>query len=1087
MAKWITIHEVKDLFGSTTYSRGERYYLSDRVLNCIYDPSDNSFKATVQGKERYDVEVGRDDDGDIWAECDCPAFFAYDEYCKHVAALLIHISSRYSDAASAVTWSSLPSVQGSNKKAHQREFAKRVLALFDDAPDADEITVPLGALQALNAEFICRVEQEWTGAGHLSVEMRVGPQRLYIVQKIRDFLTKIEAGHEHVFSKNFTFDPSVHTFSYSDMAVIHSLAEIYATERMYRETLAPYGVKSGTSNDRTLPIPPQAWPSLLPLLQSVEAKMEVAGQLVGPLCVLDEKPPFHFQLDEEKANAHEFHLNGLKESVILKNYGCLYLNGALYQMDPRQLERVNSLKSHLRYEQNDSIFLTPSDLPIFMQQVVPKLTQFGHVDIPSTVQVEYVRLPLNVNLYIDRDEDKLIIRMEYVYGEMVENALVPRADLKLPDGKTVIRDLSAEHQVMRVLEQAPLYTDGQQFYTAGEEETYEFLQKSLPVLQTLAKVMVTSAVDVMMSRPSSSPKVNVELGETNWLEVRFDFDEMDELEIRSVLQSLVEKKRYHRLSNGAFLSLEDDAYERLRHTMESMSIRMSDIRGDRIQLPVIRGLHALDDAKAGGHVKLGRKIRQLLDDVRNPDGLEFTVPSTLTPILRDYQVYGYQWLKTLSHYHFGGILADDMGLGKTLQAIAYLQSEHDILQGEGRAQQALIVCPASLVYNWSNELKRFAPNLRVGIVAGDKQSRDLILTDGSEFDILITSYPLLRRDNEMYADKQFHVLILDEAQVIKNPASQTAKAVCALQASHRFALTGTPVENSLNDLWSICNAVFPDLFPNYKQFSQLSPSEVAKRVRPFILRRMKGDVLRELPEKIETVQYSDLTTDQKKLYMAYLAQMQAETAASLETDGFQKSRMKILSGITRLRQLCCHPALFVDNYRGTSGKLEQFTELVGECIEGGHRLLVFSQFTEMLALMRSVLAKRQVNMFYLDGKTPAKDRVDLCQRFNNGEADVFLISLKAGGTGLNLTGADTVILYDLWWNPAVEEQAADRAHRMGQKNVVQVIRMVAEGSIEEQMYELQQKKKNLVEAVIQPGEAALSSLTEADIRELLKI
>lgn len=444
--------------------------------------------------------------------------------------------------------------------------------------------------------------------------------------------------------------------------------------------------------------------------------------------------------------------------------------------------------------------------------------------------------------------------------------------------------------------------------------------------------------------------------------------------------------------------------------------------------------------------------------MRNPENLDFPVPEPLAPVLRDYQQYGFQWLKTLAHYRFGGILADDMGLGKTLQSIAFLLSELPDIRQSGLP--ALIVAPASLTYNWLNELKKFTPEIKAVIADGTLTERGRILKNTAKADVIITSYPLLRRDVQLYAKKSFHTLILDEAQTIKNHTTQTAQAVMALQARHRFALTGTPVENALEDLWSIFGTVFPGLFPGKKAFHDLPRETVAKRSRPFLLRRLKRDVLKELPEKIESVQACELLPEQKKLYVAYLARLKKEALKHLTEDGFGNNhRIKILAGLTRLRQLCCHPALFVDGYEGSSAKFEQLFEILEECRSSGKRVLVFSQFTEMLGLIGRELGYLGIPYFYLDGQTPVPQRVELCNKFNEGERELFLISLKAGGTGLNLTGADTVILYDLWWNPAVEQQAADRAHRIGQKNVVQIIRLVTQGTVEDKMYELQQKKK----------------------------
>jgi len=481
-----------------------------------------------------------------------------------------------------------------------------------------------------------------------------------------------------------------------------------------------------------------------------------------------------------------------------------------------------------------------------------------------------------------------------------------------------------------------------------------------------------------------------------------------------------------------------------------------------------------------------RALRRLLDSLRSPDLLDFPVPESLAPVLRDYQQTGYRWLKTLAHYRLGGVLADDMGLGKTVQSIAYLLSVLPEIRESGRP--ALIVAPASLLYNWRSELERFAPQLRALIADGSKAERESLLSPEhtAEADVLIVSYPLLRRDLPHYERMEFHALVLDEAQAIKNADTQTARAVKSLRAGFRFALTGTPIENSLDELRSIFDAVLPGLYPNRRKFAELTRETVAKRARPFLLRRLKVDVLGELPEKIESVRVTELLPEQKRLYAGQLAKLRYETLKHLDnSEELGRSRVRFLAGLTRLRQICCHPALFVEGYEGRSAKFEQLLETLEECRRAGRRVLVFSQFTEMLGLIGRELGIREMPFFYLDGNTPPRERLDRCEQFNEGEKDIFLISLKAGGTGLNLTGADTVILYDLWWNPAVERQAEDRAHRMGQTRAVQVIRLVARGTVEEKMHELQQKKMTLIDDVIRPGEDSVTSLTDADLLELL--
>jgi SNF2 family DNA or RNA helicase len=456
-------------------------------------------------------------------------------------------------------------------------------------------------------------------------------------------------------------------------------------------------------------------------------------------------------------------------------------------------------------------------------------------------------------------------------------------------------------------------------------------------------------------------------------------------------------------------------------------------------------------------------------------------------------VTGYNWLKTLNHYHFGGILADDMGLGKTLQTLSFIESEK--LKKDG--YQALIVAPTSLTYNWLSEIKKFLPDLRAVVIDGLKSKRKDILSSSGDYDVLITSYALVRNDLEIYQSLPIDVCIIDEAQHIKNPNSKTARAIKQLKVNQRFALTGTPIENSVLELWSIFDFIMPYYLGNLSQFvkkfekpikekDEKSALKLKKLIKPFILRRLKKDVLKELPDKIENKLAVELSDDQKKVYMAYLEKVKGELAEAYAQDGYSKSQMKTLAALTRLRQICLDPGLFLEDYKGDSAKLALLEELLEELMEGGHKVLLFSQFTSMLEKIQTLLDKMKINFLKLDGSTPSKVRGDLVDEFNNSDIPVFLISLKAGGTGLNLTSADTVIHFDPWWNPAVEDQATDRAHRIGQKNKVHVIKLVTQGTIEEKIYALQEKKKALIEKVIQPGETLITTLSETEIRALFE-
>jgi SNF2 family DNA or RNA helicase len=682
-------------------------------------------------------------------------------------------------------------------------------------------------------------------------------------------------------------------------------------------------------------------------------------------------------------------------------------------------------------------------------------------------------------------DDLLFISLEFHYGEHKINPFQQVPQTKA--GPIIMREVEKEQAIMDVVESSALKLNVNGLYAKEEDEIFEFLYEILPRLEGKVEIFLTNGVKSLLLPERPSPVTNIEVNSSGkLLEINFDMEGIDRGQIQSIMQSVMEKKKYYRLPDGAFVQLETEEFQTIKKIMYEFQIKPQQLQQESIKLPVHRGIQ-LDDImnkENGGNAKYGRQFHRLLSRLKNPEELDCEIPKSLQAELRDYQYYGFQWLRTLRYYQLGGILADDMGLGKTLQAIAFILS---LFEENQDLKPALIVAPASLVYNWKNEFQKFAPTLTAEVLIGTPQERVDKLQNQPLPNVWITSYPTLRQDCKFYNEHQFSTLILDEAQSIKNYLTKTAKAVREIQVETVIALSGTPIENSIDELWSIFQTVMPAFFPNQKRFRQLEPDKIARMIRPFLLRRVKKDVVKELPDKIETVHYSDLTKQQKKLYLAYLEKIQQETRESLEVDGFQKSQIKILAGLTRLRQLCCHPSLFLEDYHEDSGKLEQLMEIVESAVDNGRRILIFSQFTSMLSIIKEKLRKLEIEHFYLDGQTKPKDRVDMVDQFNQGIGDVFLLSLKAGNAGLNLTGADTVILYDLWWNPAVEEQAAGRAHRIGQKNVVQVIRLITQGTIEEKIYELQQSKKELIDTVLHSGDQAMTKLTEQEIREVLNI
>ncbi|WP_123039233.1 DEAD/DEAH box helicase [Cohnella candidum] len=1085
MSLQLTTRTIQSLCGQLSYNKGEAFHRARKVELTRYNSIGGICEATVRGQnESFHVTVRADAHGGIRAECTCPTLGSYDRYCQHVAAVLLSLRDIGRETGTAPVPDS-----GGQAPANEYGLTESLLGLFGSNPKPVASTrLVQDSRPLLDVEFTLRVVPYGYRKQMFGVELKTGPQRLYVVQKIREFLGHVDRGETYAFTPRFVYEPSRHGFRPEDDAILRQLIRITRQEKMYADAASDplAALAHRTNEDRLLPVPPVFWEALLPLLiQAPTVRLELGGTVSEEFRLSGDPLPLEFAIGPAGRGGYRLDVNGLEGLTVMEEYGIVVHSGKLLKLKPDACGRLSELQRMLDTSGTRSVPVSSGQIGPFMEKVVPGLMTLGNVRIEQAVADRLTRIPLKAKIYLDRVKDRLLAGLEFQYGDILINPLETNTR-KPGGGRILLRDGERERKILELLDGCPFTKTESGYVMTDEDAEYDFLHHVIPELEKLADIYATSAVKTRLFVPNAPPRLVLEAGEkTDWLDCKFELEGFAPAEIRGLISALEEKRRFYRLANGALMPLESGAFREMVRFLNETGIRSENVMGAEARVPLVRALHLLDSSGKREGIKLGKNFRRLLEDMRNPDNLEFPVPDSLDAVLRDYQKTGYQWLKTLAHYRFGGILADDMGLGKTLQSIAFLVSELPAIRDGGRP--ALIVSPASLLYNWQNELRKFAPDIRAVVADGSKTERTGLLKGTIEADAIITSYPLLLKDAELYAAREFHVLFLDEAQAFKNPDTLTAKAVKTIRAQHKFALTGTPVENRLEELWSIYDAVFPGLFPERKDFAELPRETVAKRIRPFLLRRLKTDVLTELPEKIETLQPSELLPEQKKLYLSYLAKLRKESLKHLAKDDFRKNRIKILAGLTRLRQLCCHPALFVEGYAGSSSKFEQLLEIVEECRGSGRRMLVFSQFTEMLGLIRRELSRQGVPYFYLDGQTPPAERIELCNSFNDGEKDVFLISLKAGGTGLNLTGADTVVLYDLWWNPAVEQQAEDRAHRFGQKSVVQVIRLVAQGTVEEKMYALQQRKKNLIEEVIQPGQEALSSLTEQDIREILML
>ncbi|WP_188455520.1 DEAD/DEAH box helicase [Virgibacillus oceani] len=1051
---------IEDMCGIVSFKKGDSFYRANKVT--IESYTQDRCEAIIAGTEDFHVTIEKAGNKDIRTTCSCPTLASFKNDCQHIAAVLLSIDERQHQTA----------------KAQEQALTEGLMTIFNaKTTRSSGHQLHFEDRKVLDLVFTCKPVAVNNSHCMFGVEINIGPIK---ISNIRQFLEHVNDGSPCKLSAAFIYDPSLHCFQQETDACVQQLITVIQDERLYLDEL------SGTEeidNHHVLLIPPSAWNHLVPLLiKAPMVKLEYLGETVDGIEIVDKQPlPLRFDFTELDGQGYQLNITGMNNLIVLKSYKSVLAAGKVMQLKFEDCSYLFDLKQMLDASGSNQIAIPQKQIGFFMEKIVPVLKRIGDFRLSEALSKQFRKVPLIAKLFLDRVHNRLLAGLEFYY----ENNRINPLD-ESQASPFVVRDMEKEDAILELMEDSSFtQTDGG-YFLHNEALEYEFLYHMLPKLQSLVQVYATTAVRARVTKGNNPPKIRVKHKKerTNWLEFKFEMDGIPEKQIRDILAALVEKRKYYRLRDGSLLSLETKEFEEIKRFLNAVPIQDQDEELENgLNVPIIKGFRLLDTVSDDA-VSLEESFHQFLDKIQNPDSMKFAIPDNLETTLRDYQKHGYRWMKTLASYGFGGILADDMGLGKTLQAIAFIQSELTAIRDH--KIPVLIVCPSSLTYNWFNELKKFTPAIQAEIIDGNTAERINIQRDAMDKDVIITSYPLLRSDIQWFKKQNFHTVFFDEAQAFKNPMTQTARAVKKLQANYRFALTGTPVENATEELWSIFHVVFPELFGGLKEFSYLTKKKISRKIRPFLLRRVKEDVLSELPEKIESLESVELLPDQKRLYAAYLAKLRHDTWKHLDKDTIRKNRIKILAGLTRLRQICCHPALFVDGYKGSSAKFEQLKQIIEESRLSGRRVLIFSQFTKMLALIGRELQLQGLPFFYLDGQTPSEERVEICNKFNAGERNLFLISLKAGGTGLNLTGADTVILYDLWWNPAVEKQAADRAHRIGQTNAVQVIKLVARGTIEEKMNELQEKKRHLIGEIIDSDDEG-SMLTEEDIMDMLKV
>lgn len=953
--------------------------------------------------------------------------------------------------------------------------------------------------------------------GEVLLEARIGREKRYIVKNLLEFAQAVHSGKRVEYGKGMAFEHVPSAFAPESRPFLDLLLEeADAYIRHYEEMRGHAGLPLPVM--RALTLGSAARDRLFDLLEGKEVQTE-DEKGAERVCRVERKDP-RFPVEVEARGdgiavtipSALTSFRGEQRLYVadgLHLFGCSELYTETMGVFLEQMEQ-GGRECGSRKEKRE-LLVGSRDIPLFYARVLEGMEALGILQSTEIDWEKYRPEALKARFEFDSDSpDELRLRPTLSYGDFTFS---PLADEYVP--REICRDVPAEFYISRLITRYFSYWEdesGELVIRGDEEALYQVLSEGMPQFQEVGEVWLSESVRHLRVLPPPEVSMGVSLG-GGWLDLKIETAGIDPAELLQVLSEYRQKKKYYRMKNGEFLQLSGGGLQALDSLTADLGLTKSEFQAGEAKIPAYRAFY-LDSLSGDGRMKLFQRDEaygMMVRDLKTAQSVSYAVPAVLEKTLREYQKIGYTWMRTLARYHFGGILADDMGLGKTLQVIALLtafyqeKTEQKAAGNEGSGSElplpSLIVCPASLVYNWGQEFARFSPGIRVLLIAGTAKERQEQLEEQMRMEasegaqVIITSYDLLKRDRAAYLGRTFEYEIIDEAQVIKNAKTQGAKAVKEISANARFALTGTPVENRLSELWSIFDFLMPGFLYSYRKFRERYELPIVKNqdpealtalrrmTGPFVLRRLKKDVLRELPGKEERIVYSAASGRQQKLYTASALKLKEALAGGAWSGN---GKLEVLSQLMRLRQICCDPALCFEDYTGESAKLETCVSLIASASAAGHKILLFSQFASMLERIRERLLQEGISSHLLVGATPKEERSRMVQAFASDEVPVFLISLKAGGTGLNLTAADIVIHYDPWWNVAAQNQATDRAYRIGQEKPVTVYKLILKDTIEENLLKLQNAKLALAAQVVSEGMVSLGDLSQNELMELFE-
>ncbi len=1103
----VTLKAIRTAANSASYTRGNQVYKQGKVLDFQRTEDKKSIElwASVEGSydNQYRVHLEYDKDGERFEDyiCECEAWMTYSGMCKHcVATALAEFYSK--DAGGQI---SMPLSQPPSPAIGARETDRELSDIIYASSMREKARFLQPDLTG-HVELVPYFKKE----GEMwSVEFKVGAAHKYVVKNIRQLVEAMDRNEQVTYGKKLSFYHERSVLTPRSREILNLLEQYIRHEK---EVMQVYNRRNGfyyggyyyggdyteTLTKRKLNLTDDWMVRFAGILEGERVDAEINDKMVT-LIFKKGNPLLETWVRAEQDGGYRLSVPAA-EVFRGRNQVCILVNDIVYICEP-EFSRHFHIAGGLFRGKKREYAIHPKDAPAFCTSVLPVLKEHTSCEVDKELE-QYEPQPCRIQVYFDRDDQQITGKALCVYGETRYNIIEPVTVSEM------YRDFEKEHVLAELAERFFPHKDlkNQVFFIPEKEEetVYALVSQGIGCFQQIGQVFVSDRLKRVQIMQPPRVRVGVTM-RAGLLDVDIRADQLPLEELEGILEGYRRKRKFFRLPDGSFLQLENNGLSAVAELAEGLELGGRQLAEGHLQIPGYRSFYLdqiLRENENDMEICRGRAFKALLRDMKNVEDSDFEEPEGLMAQLRPYQKFGYRWMMTLGKLGFGGILADDMGLGKTIQAIACLLAQK---QGIGEAALpcetgkrqylGLIVCPASLVYNWESEIQTFAPALSVVTVTGTASARRQKIREG-EGDILLTSYDLLKRDVEWYQDILFQNTIIDEAQNIKNYTTQAAKAVKTVNSVQRFALTGTPIENSLSELWSIFDFLMPGILNSNKHFRSRYEQPVAagderaaarlrKMIRPYILRRVKSEVLRELPDKIEKVVYSQMEETQKGLYEANLQKLLASLSKQ-SAEEFRTGKLQILAELTRLRQLCCDPSLVYENYDGGSAKMETCMDLIRGGVSAGSKMLLFSQFTTALERIGERLVREGISYYVLTGATSKEKRARLVTDFNQDDTQVFLISLKAGGTGLNLTAASMVIHFDPWWNMAAQNQATDRAHRIGQKQVVTVYKLLTKDTLEEKIQKLQEKKAQLSDDIISEGSIRDSLATKEELLEILQ-